>query len=218
MTLKAISFTPEVLKAKLRALEEYGRCMTRRRIGGTVAPNQWPATERGDGRVWVDPAHEYGWVRPPFGLLGQRLWIRERALVTKFLPFTDSGPKVTLRYEVDGAESGWVAYPPRLREPRVGHCVPNGVHRDGARHFLEVVEVRAERAADISVHDAMLDGVELYGSRQSDGALLFGLHGSGRINFPSARAAYFALYDSIYGAGAHVCEWVWVYTLKRAGP
>jgi hypothetical protein len=196
MKAKAISFTPEVLKAKLRALEEYGRCMTRRRIGGTVAPNQWPATESGDGRVWVDPAHKYGWVRPPFGLSGQRLWIRERALVTKFLPFTDSGPKVTLRYEVDGAESGWVAYPPRLREPRVGHCIPNGVHSEGARHFLEVVEVRAELVAEISEEDARLEGM--------DGSEEF------------LATSFFALYDSIYGAGAHVCEWVWVYTLKRA--
>jgi hypothetical protein len=195
---KAISFTPEVLKVKLRALEEYGRAQTRRPMkpqpAGIVYANRFPpraeVVSGGCGAGWVDLLPQYN--------AGDVLWARERALVTRFLPFTDSGPKVTLRYEVDGADSGWVAYPPRLREPRVGHCIPNGVHREGARHFLEVVEVRAERVAEISEQDARLEGVE------------------GPSEWVCTN--FFALYDSIYGDGAHVRDWCWVYTLKRAEP
>lgn len=197
MIAKAISFTPEVLKAKLRALEEYGIVQTRRQIRGTVAQNQWPAADRGDGRIWVDPAHKYGWVKPPFGIAGQPLWVRERARV---LAYDGLGRgRVRLRYEVDGAESDCIEVPERIVTCEPGRCIANGVFREGARHFLEVVEVRTERVADISEQDALLEGID-------------------RKSGEWAIASYFALYDSIYGAGAHARDWCWVYTLKRATP
>lgn len=205
---KAISFTPEVLKAKLRALEEYGRAQTRRPVR-TNAPNGRPVERvsalMDDGRAWVEPG---GWVKSPFGWKGQRLWVRERARVVHDYPSLrpTADPMAHIRYELDGADIH-VRWPRRLRPPVVGNCIPNGVHREGARHFLEVVEVRAERVMDISEQDALLEGVDrdVY---EAGGLVPKGYY----------RAGFFLLYDSIYGAGAHSRDWCWVYTLKRAEP
>lgn len=201
MTPKTISFTPEVLKAKLRALEEHGRCQTRRPVRCNI-PTGRPVANVGtkwvDGRVWVEPG---GWAAPPFGVVGQRLWIRERARVIAAhggIIHHGETVSVTIEYALDVARRD-VPWPDRLAVPTVGHCIPNGVHREGARHFLEVVEVRAELVADISEQDALLEGIE---------------HQSGEW----AIASFFALYDSIYGGGAHARDWCWVYTLKRATP
>lgn len=202
MIAKAISFTPEVLKAKLRVLQEFGRCQTRRPVVSNLRahPVRRVGALMNDGTAWVEPG---GWVKSPFGTKGSRLWIRERARVLKV-----RGPAerllVLLGYD-DGGKSEWLPYPSRLKPPVEGHCIPNGVHREGARHFLEVVGVRAERVTEISADDAVLEGIN-----PSEAA---GLGGD-----ESLRQAYFALYDSIYGHGATARDWCWVYTLKRAKP
>jgi hypothetical protein len=196
MNAKAISFTPDVLKAKLRALEEYGACQTRRPLHGTVAANQWPASERPDGRIWVDPAHEYGWAKPPFGVAGQRLWVRERARVLAAhggVIHTSITTSVTLEYALDGVRRD-VAWPERLTVPTVGHCIHNGVHREGARHFLEVVEMRVERLHNITEEDAGREGFDR------------------RLHFLKA-------FETIYGEAFALSDpWCWVYTLKRVEP
>jgi len=212
VTAKAISFTPEVLKAKLRALEEHGRFQTRRpivvpRVGYVGADLS---------RAWADPTSHFGSCLKvpcddetvqrlfPKHQQGDRLWVRERARVLEYAHGA-RGPMVRLAYEVDGTASAWLPYPSRLREPTVGHCIPNGVHREGARHFLEVADVYAERVAELSADDAVLEGIN-----PSDVA---GLGGD-----ESLRQAFFAIYDSIYGDGAHSRGWCWGYTLKRAEP
>lgn len=224
MNAKAISFTPEVLKAKLRALEEHGTCQTRR----PMKPQPVEIETAGGGRIWhlettngfINSNPDGTW---PLGLThglrdqdgrvypavspivsGQRLWVRERARVVDWRGFR----QCRIRYEVDGVESDWLPYPARLKGDEAtlrGRCIPNGVFREGARHFLEVVEVRAERVSEIS----------------GDGAVLEGINPStvpGVGSDESLRQAYFAIYDSIYGAGAHARDWCWVYTLKRADP
>jgi hypothetical protein len=220
----AISFTPEVLKAKLRALEEHGRCQTRRPLrpappsldlvrgvsGSTFSiftDHHTPGRWRVAGPVWavrdlmgVEPE----W-RPPFGAVGQRLWVRERARVVSLDP---TGAQMRLRYELDG-EYRHVPWPERIVGAGVGHCIPNGVHREGARHFLEAVEVRAERVAEISDDDACLEGIEAYD--HTYWTFNGGLHLE-----RTPQRSFFALYDSIYGTGAHSRDWCWVYTLKRA--
>jgi hypothetical protein len=104
-------------------------------------------------------------LRCPFGVAGDRLWVRERARLVE----VESGEqfvsgvgeaRVRLRYETDGSRSDWLPYPPRLSFFRVGHCVPNGVHREGARLFLEVLSVRVERLHDVTEEDARAEGFE----------------------------------------------------------
>lgn len=214
MTPKAISFTPEVLKAKLRALEEHGRCQTRRPVR-TNAPSRRAVTRvsalMDDGRAWVEPG---GWVKPPFGLAGQSLWVRERAIVIeRDCPIVaddatdDAKWRIRVRYASDGVESAWLGWPRRLEWwPMVGYCIPNGVHREGARHFLEVLDVRAERVSEISEEDAVLEGM----SPQVMDPV--------PVMAPTAREQFFAIYDTIYGESTHFWHWCWVYTLKRAAP
>lgn len=205
MKARAISFTPEVLKAKLRALEEHGQCMTRRPVISNLRAH--PVNRVGalmnDGQAWVDPG---GWVKPPLGSKGQRLWVRERARV---VALDVTGAQMRIRYETDG-EYRHVQWPDRIVGAVVGRCIPSGVHREGARHFLEVVEVRAERVVEISEQDALLDGIQRFGSEWTFNG------GSWLERTPVG--AFLALYDSIYGAGAHAWNWCWVYTLKRTEP
>lgn len=223
MKAKPISFTPEVLKAKLRALEAFGRCQTRK----PLSPQPVVIDADGGGRIWrletqngfitssLDGTWPITMTRaaldqdgncwPPVAPLvdGQRLWVRERALVKRVRGPAES-LKVLLGY-ADGGKSMWLPYPARLRPPREGHCIANGVFREGARHFLEVVEVRVERVAQISAGDCVLEGI--------NPSAVPGLGGDEPL-----RSAYFAIYDSIYGEGAHSRDWCWVYTLKRATP
>jgi hypothetical protein len=206
MTPKAISFTPEVLKAKLRALEAYGRCQTRRPVRREWLewmgePDGWEAVGDGTFRAFDHMENETRHFPGPFGAVGQRLWTRERARV---IAANAAEGEVRLRYELDGAERV-AEWPDRIVGVVVGHCLPNGVFREGARHLLEVVEVRAERVAEISGDDCVLEGInpsEVPGVGSDE----------------SLRQAYFVLYDSIYGAGAHARDWCWVYTLKRTEP
>jgi len=101
-----------------------------------------------------DPAlhRVYSRVQP-----GDAFWVRERARV---IEVNGSGARrmVRLRYEVDEAESGWVLYPPRLATPVIGHCVANGVHREGARTWLDVTSVQPRRPVDVDELEARADG------------------------------------------------------------
>lgn len=201
MNAKAISFTHEVLKAKMRALVEYGRCQTRRPVA--VPRKGYDGADL--SRAWADPTNPFGSclkvpcedetvqrLFPPHQH-GDRLWVRERAKVVVF-----NAPEQTAQLRYEDGEYRYVPWPTRLKPPFLSHCVPNGVHREGARHFLEVVDVRAEMVKDISAHDARLEGVG--GTEER------------------LQTSYFALYDSIYGAGAHAKDWCWVYTLRKAPP
>jgi hypothetical protein len=222
---KAISFTPDVLKAKLRALEEYGRIQTRRPvrldwIECLGEPDAWERNDNGAFRSFDHMENEMRRFCGPFGIVGGRLWVRERARVLEYAHGA-SGPMVRIAYVLDDAASNWLPYPPRLREPVVGRCIPNGVHREGARHFLEVVEVRAERVTETSEEDALLEGICSATFIPDDGfppsiGYMLGKDDKTTPLHPTAAGAYFALYDSIYGDGAHSRDWCWVYTLKRA--
>lgn len=74
-----------------------------------------------------------------------------------------------------------------------------------ARTLLLITGVRVERTRDISVSDCWAEGIGHWPSRQKlDWTTDYGAHES-----------YFALYDSINGAGAHERNWDWVYEFRR---
>jgi hypothetical protein len=169
--VKTISFTPEVLKAKLLVLERRGTCMTRR-------------------------AGKHGNRVAQFAV-GDLLWARERAEV---LALNEDDSEMRVRYALDGVEAV-VEWPDRIVGAVVGRCIPNGVHREGARHFFEVVSVKAERVCDISEEDAVLEGCL---------SPLAAQHG--RVY---ARTIFHWIWTTIYGPDAWN-QWCWAYTLKRA--
>lgn len=108
------------------------------------------------------------WDACPYGMPGDRFWLRERARVIEvsdgtdyaFNPWGDNDLKVRLRYEADGVESDWLPYPIRLAATYVGKCIANGVYREASRWLGEIDDVRAEHVQDISHEDAVNEGVE----------------------------------------------------------
>lgn len=153
-------------------------------------------------------------VRCPCGQPGDRLWVRERARV---LESRYHFSEALVRYEADGAEA-WVQYPDRLTRTTEGHCIANGVHREGARTSLEVVSVRVERLQDISEEDARAEGVERHpepftrGWRNYEPSPAF----ESVTYHPTARESFASLWRSIYSAESWDANpWVWAVTFRR---
>jgi hypothetical protein len=146
------------------------------------------------------------WVRCPYGAPGDRLWVRERARVS----LHGRPGHVRLTYEADGA-SAVVPWPPRLRPPRVGQCVPNGVHREGARVFLDVTSIRAERVQDISEEDALAEGVNEWL------AFELGLLTRSSDSRPRPVKWFNALWDRVYPGSWERNDWVWCVAFRKSG-
>jgi hypothetical protein len=140
-----------------------------------------------------------GFFSCPFGVPGDRLWVRETARVIEFADLD----KVRVRYEADGAESDWLPFPERLKRPKVGQCIANGVHREGSRLTLEVTEVRVQRFSDISGEDARAEGC----SGGHDSIPGYAFSATPREHFKHVIA-------SIYGPDAWD-SWCWAVTFRR---
>lgn len=203
--MKPISFTPEVLRAKLAVLDATGLAQTRRPLKpqprGVVYADRFPPRAEvvigGCGSGWVDllPQHN----------AGDLLWVRERARVIDWRNHT----RATLRYELDGQEVKDVPWPSRLKAPRVGSCIPNGCHCEGARHFLEVVDVRVQRVQEISEADALAEGVFM--GNDLDRTVY-----TDTLEPVTPRDAFRLLISSLYPGAWDENWWFWAYTLKRA--
>lgn len=148
MKSRPILFSALMIKALLR--EQDAKSQTRRIIK--------PVRPRADGR-WPagrDPVPDC-----KYGRVGDRLWVREKARVLDIRGRPDRRD-IRVRYEADGAESGWLPYPARLTgKPVVGKCLAYGCHREASRIALELTSVRVERVQDISEGNARAEGVVL---------------------------------------------------------
>jgi hypothetical protein len=104
------------------------------------------------------------------------------------------------RYEADGTETRWIAYPERLKPLEVGRCVPNGCFRELARIFLMNDEIRVERVQDISNEDAMAEGLKEFKEVASNGTtLLYGVSSSQKELGLTPKDGFEILFESIYG-------------------
>lgn len=140
-------------------------------------------------------------VRPRV-VVGDCFWVRERARVI------DTGEDaigdiVRLRYEADGAESGWVPWPERLSAPFLDKCVSNGVHREGARTWLKVTAVKPQRPIDVTDDEARREGTGLariqHRREPSGGPLVDG---------------FLNVFEKLYGPGS-LERWCWSYEFER---
>lgn len=159
------------------------------------------------------------WVRCPYGVPGDRLWVRETARAEE-LPSGQDG----VRYAADdafipinsqqSAESWLDMY---HYAGRTGSLVPS-IHmpRWASRITLEVTGVRIERLQDISEADARAEGVE---SQFVDGYGCWVNYELGDGTWcNSARGSFCTLWDSINakrGYGWDVNPWVWVVEFWR---
>ncbi len=134
----------------------------------------------------------------PFGAVGDRLWVRERARVVHRF-----GNMATIKYEADGFLAA-VPMPERVKPVPVGRCLSNGCYREASRIMLEITGVRVERLQDISDSDVKAEGC-WYG------------HGGEEPDFTLPPNDHFpTLWASIYGEESWQANpFVWVIEFKQ---
>lgn len=151
----------------------------------------------------------YGWGAGsgcPHGVIGDRLWVREAF----------SG----VRGFCDGAPSTWPTNEPTWYwadgNPKVGDWTKPkpSIHMPRAlsRITLAVVDVRVERLQDISVADAIAEGIE---ERPGHDTCRWRIYGPPDTFSSDPIASYESLWNEINGPGSwDVDPWVWVVGFK----
>lgn len=138
--------------------------------------------------------------------------VRERARVLGYESRVFGPPWVTLRYDVDGATTT-VLYPERLAIVPVGHCIPNGVFREGARLRRRVTSVTVERLQDITEEQAKAEGVEPFFTRFPQIGRDQTLTTGERAADAEHRASFAVTWDALYGDREGLLwkanPWVW---------
>lgn len=221
MKERPILFSEEMVRAILD-----GRKTQTRRLVKNATGQFWdhaayrPVVE--DGRIdrWVsdDPIVivREGAPRPacPHGVPGDRLWVKETALPDA--PMNGWSGEL----EWDGCGRAWDGVPSKYRKPR--HVIYRAswggqpltrwnpsIHmpRWASRLTLEVTGVRVERLQDISLADAIAEGIDtsrFVSPRGFDGSEL------------KAVIKYAELWEAINGPGSWAANpWVWVVEFKK---
>ena len=143
-----------------------------------------------------------GWnVRCPYGVPGDRLWVREtsreRMPADKTLADTDGGIEI-YEFLTTAARSAWTCerWTPAIYMPRWA-----------SRITLEIVDVRAQRLQDISEADAKAEGVL---------GVDWG-HGQDYGGKACYRKSFAALWDLIHAQRAPWSSnpWIWALTFRR---
>jgi len=128
----------------VRAIISGAKTQTRRvmmSIGaGSRMPAANPSRTATDGRWWT---HPNGWERCPYGVPGDRLWVRET-----FAEFPLPGDFV-YRADHDERFPAELTWRPSIHMPR-----------RASRLTLAVTGVRVERLQEISEHDARAEGIQ----------------------------------------------------------
>lgn len=119
---------------------------------------------------------------------GDRLWVRESAHITLCRKI-GGATEVTLKYDADGAETWWVAFPERLQfAPLVGRALPNAAYREASRITLVVTAKKFEPVQNISKEDVIAEGLTEWEGQPISG-MVAGWH-----------QPYAALWQKLHGA------------------
>lgn len=211
-------YHPILFSAPMVRANREGRKTMTRRVMKLPGYDGGHVHEARDGRIL--PVETFC----PYGVPGDRLWVRERMRVIEVR--SSWTVSIRVRYEADGAESDWLPYPERLKgEPVVGKCLSYGGYREASRDTLVVTAVRAERLQDITEEDALAEGIRcientcFYGGEHIE----YGYHATDPyanrgVQRSTARDAFRNLWDSINasrGYGFDVNPFVWVVSFRR---
>jgi len=146
--------------------------------------------------------HDY---RCPYGVPGDRLWVRET--------FADG---------VEGCPGG-ISY-------RANHCDPKGdgpahpmkwrpsifMPRAASRILLEVTDVRVERLQEISEGDAKAEGITELSLQGDEPGAWWTAAPHRSMHSRTPRGAFLRLWRSIHGDGSWDANpWVWVVSFRR---
>ena len=137
----------------------------------------------------------------PYGMAGDRLWVREAAIFGLL-----EGKKERVKnFRADGYErTDAESWTPSIHMPRWA-----------SRITLEITKVRVERLQDISAQDCIDEGIDY--ERHKCGCEIC-THSSEICPATSSSLVmeYAALWDSLHGKGAWAKNpWVWVLEFKR---
>jgi hypothetical protein len=158
-----------------------------------------------DHWCWWSPDNRQGpdWIRCPYGIHGDLLWVRET------WSCLDSKPSAGTRraYRADTADGERV----RVDAP---WCPSIHMPRWASRLTLEVTDIRVERLQDISEEDALAEGIKLWddGFHWEPNTEPFGAM---RLIGLTAKQAYMGLWEDISGCESlEANPWVWALTFK----
>lgn len=176
--------------------------------------------------VYVEHNSPLGWIRCPYGVPGDRLWVRETwGSADQFYQSHENETPSVVAYRADLAAIQWDAEPPR-KIPKYDVDQWNWdtmrwrpsiyMPRWASRLTLEVVSVRVERLHDISEEDAKAEGVEPFPDTSPDEQVIPGPGFNGAVmKNQRHRFAFYVLWDSINGEGSWDANpWVWVVEFK----
>lgn len=157
----------------------------------------WVPTPNGDGGAEIS---DWPPVPCPFGMPGDRLWVREAHTFRPRLPnmrkWSHTPEEARVVY---GADDVWLSGPYGPHKPKMRQSIH--MPRWASRITLEITGVRVERLQGISRGDAMSEGCPFPNMANGD----------------DPRKWYADLWDQINGPGAWDANpWVWVIGFKRA--
>jgi hypothetical protein len=210
MKARAILFSAPMVRALLAGT----KTQTRRVVKGWAL--DWLSPGNFTPEFVADPGNR----ACPYGVPGDRLWVRE---AFRFLDCfnrdspskvgdlcVDAGynkPWAPTHYEADGARANWMSVGTLPGKPAAGKLRP-GIHmpRWASRITLEVTEVRVERLQDISDDDLAAEGIQE-------------LIDAGVDHDGTPRDTYRTLWEALNGAGSWDANpWVWAVSFRRVGP
>jgi hypothetical protein len=187
----------------VRAILEGRKSMTRRIVKPqSTIPRDWQ--EGGWAKEVKDAVIRS---RCPYGVPGDRLWVRETFLVVGEYP---KDYRIVYSASNDGPDA-WLS--PSWKPPIF-------MPRWASRITLEVAGVKVERVRDISEGDAKAEGVEIL--YRPSGEPVYGSPKCGEIPpywHSAARNAFELLWQSIHGPGSwERNDWVWCLEFRKVTP
>jgi len=164
----------------------------------------------------VLPDETGGIIHCPYGVPGDRLWVRETFQPLYAEGYNDqttnweTGEGYAPNYAADGSLVDYVDADGNV----IDKCTPS-IHmpRWASRITMEIEAVRVERLIEISEDDAMAEGVVYRDS------CWFATDDPKALPWMTASGAYRELWESINGSGSWDADpWVWVIQFRRFTP
>ena len=201
--------TRQIVQSPARYMQRAGMEVIKHRAPGNPWYGDYVWSMRDRMGIWNDYTHEQFLSLCPYGVPGDRLWVREAFLQPRATYQQASGEwesywtgsREDIRYVADGAQPEWTRpgqYGSLWRAKRPSIHMP----RWASRILLEITEVRVQRLQEISEEDARAEGVTLQKNPES-----------------TFRSGFRSIWCDINGPKSwNANPWCWVLSFRRINP